>query len=185
MFAFGIATEPHEFEQIHRLNYRTFVEEIPQHAPDPSGRLVDRFHEENTYIICLDASTVIGMVAMRRQRPFSLDAKVANLNDYLPASQCICEIRLLAIEPARRKGRIAAGLFQGAWQQALEWGCDLAIISGTTRQKRLYENLGFASFGPLVGTPGAYYQPMYVTSTTMQQAIERLPASHLREQSQG
>ena len=41
---FKFATEEWEFEQIHRLNYRTFVEEIPQHqasppppAPSPRG----------------------------------------------------------------------------------------------------------------------------------------------------
>jgi len=34
---FKIASEDWEFEQIHRLNYRTFVDEIPQHAPIPRG----------------------------------------------------------------------------------------------------------------------------------------------------
>ena len=36
---FKFATEDWEFEQIHRLNYKTFVEEIPQHQPsaDRSG----------------------------------------------------------------------------------------------------------------------------------------------------
>jgi hypothetical protein len=29
---YKIASEPWEFEQIHRLNYRTFVEEIPLHV---------------------------------------------------------------------------------------------------------------------------------------------------------
>ena len=43
-----IATEDWEFDQIHRLNHQTFAEEIPQHTAQPSGRLVDRFHDENT-----------------------------------------------------------------------------------------------------------------------------------------
>ena len=30
---FKIASEDWEFELIHRLNYKTFVEEIPQHTP--------------------------------------------------------------------------------------------------------------------------------------------------------
>ena len=34
---YRIAREPWEFEQIHRLNYRTFVEEIPQHPPNPKA----------------------------------------------------------------------------------------------------------------------------------------------------
>ena len=34
---FKVASADWEFEQIHRLNYRTFVEEIPQHASNPAG----------------------------------------------------------------------------------------------------------------------------------------------------
>ena len=32
---FKFASEDWEFELIHRLNYRTFVEEIPQHQASP------------------------------------------------------------------------------------------------------------------------------------------------------
>ncbi len=49
---FKIAGEDWEFEAIHHLNYKTFVEEIPQHAPSPSQRLVDKFHAGNTYLTC-------------------------------------------------------------------------------------------------------------------------------------
>ena len=45
---FKIATEDWEFEAIHRLNYKTFVEEIPQHEQNAEERLVDKFHAENT-----------------------------------------------------------------------------------------------------------------------------------------
>ena len=50
---FKFATEDSEFQQIHSLNYKTFVEEIPQHSQNSVGILVDRYHKENTYIICL------------------------------------------------------------------------------------------------------------------------------------
>src|SRR6185436_19248723 len=46
---FKVASEPWEFDQIHRLNYKTFVEEIPQHQANPDGVLVDRFHATNIY----------------------------------------------------------------------------------------------------------------------------------------
>ena len=69
---FKVATEPWEFEQIHRLNYRTFVEEIPQHPPNAERRLVDKFHHENTYIVCLAGRQLIGMLAMRAERPVLL-----------------------------------------------------------------------------------------------------------------
>jgi hypothetical protein len=45
---FKVATEEWEFESIHRLNYKTFVEELPQHQPTADRRLVDQFHPENS-----------------------------------------------------------------------------------------------------------------------------------------
>ena len=81
---FRIASEEWEFEQIHRLNYATFVEEIPQHPPNPQRRLVDRFHADNTYVIAVHGDRLVGMAAVRDKRPFSLDAKLANLDAYLP-----------------------------------------------------------------------------------------------------
>ncbi len=160
---FKIATEPEEFEQIHRLNYRTFVEEIPQHRPNEDGRLVDRFHEENTYIICLCGTRVVGMLAVRDRRPFSLDLKLPNLDSYLPPAKSICEIRLLAVEPEFRSGQVFRGLAVELARYALSKGYDLGIISGTTRQLKLYRHVGFIPFGPLVGEPGAQFQPMYMT----------------------
>lgn len=62
---YKVAELAHEFEQIHRLNYRTFVEEIPQHPPNLERRLVDKFHGENEYIIAVDGETVVGMVCFR------------------------------------------------------------------------------------------------------------------------
>jgi aspartate aminotransferase-like enzyme/GNAT superfamily N-acetyltransferase len=160
---FKIATEPEEFEQIHRLNYRTFVEEIPQHRPNEEGRLVDRFHDENTYLICVCENRVVGMLAVRDRRPFSLDLKLPNLDTYLPPAKSMCEIRLLAVEPEFRTGRVFRGLALELARYALRKGYDLALISGTTRQIKLYRHLGFIPFGPLVGAPGAQFQPMYMT----------------------
>lgn len=160
---FKIASEPDEFEQIHRLNYRTFVEEIPQHEPNEEGVLVDRFHDENTYIICVCDKRVVGMLAVRDRRPFSLDLKLAQLDSYLPPARSVCEIRLLAVEREFRTGRVFKGLALELARYALRKGYDLAIISGTTRQLKLYQHLGFVPFGPLVGEPGAQFQPMYMS----------------------
>ena len=73
---YKIAETENEFEQIFRLNYKTFVEEIPQGDTNLEKRLVDKFHAENTYAICLDGEELVGMVAGRATRPFSLDAKI-------------------------------------------------------------------------------------------------------------
>ena len=168
---FKCASEDWEFEQIHRLNYKTFVEEIPQHQASPTQRLVDKFHAENTYLICLSKQKLAGMLAVRGNRPFSLDQKLPNLGAFLPAGRTVCEIRLLAIEKkfrGARGGQVLQGILALLWQHGVEKGYDLAIISGTTRQQRLYQHLGFVPFGPVVGSGDAQFQPMYVTLETFE-----------------
>src|SRR5207247_1261610 len=165
---FKFASEDWEFEEIHRLNYKTFVEEIPQHKASPTQRLVDKFHSENTYLICLCGRKLAGMLAVRGSRPFSLDQKLENLDSYVPAGRKICEIRLLAVERKFRGAQVLQGILALLWQHGVEKGYDLAIISGTPRQFKLYQHLGFVPFGPLVGTGEAQFQPMYVTLETFE-----------------
>ena len=107
---FKVATEPSELEQIHCLNYKTFVQEISQHQPNPIGVLVDQFDAENIYLICLDGEHLAGMMALRDKRPFSLDQKLENLDAYLPPGRSICELRLLAVDKKYRYGQVLFGL---------------------------------------------------------------------------
>jgi len=165
---FKAASEDWEFEQIHRLNYKTFVEEIKQHQASPSHRLVDKFHAENTYLICLCGRQLAGMLAVRGNRPFSLDQKLENVDSHLPPGRKICEIRLLAVERKFRGAQVLQGILALLWQHGVEKSYDLAIISGTTRQFRLYQHLGFVPFGPTVGSGEAQFQPMYVTLETFE-----------------
>ncbi|GIH11149.1 aminotransferase V [Rhizocola hellebori] len=164
---YRIANTETEFEAIHRLNYRTFVEEIPQHAANDEGRLVDRFHAENTYAVCYDGDHLVGMLAGRSARPFSLDGKLADLDKHLPQGRRPVEIRLLAVEPSHRNSVVIAQLITLLARHFAEQGCDLAVISGTTRALAMYRRLGFVPFGPLTGVPGAQYQPMYLDSAAV------------------
>ena len=176
---FKIATEDWEFEQIHQLNYRTFVEEIPQHQPAETPRLVDKFHNENTYLICLSGNQVVGMVAARGRRPFSLDQKLPNLDSLLPPGRRVCEIRLLAVKKEFRHSQVFRGIIALMWQFGAEHGFNMGIISGTTRQQKLYRHLGFVPFGPLVGKGEAMFQPMYLTLEGFERKAEeffRLPS---------
>ena len=182
---FKIASEPWEFEQIHRLNYRTFVEEIPQHQPNPVRTLVDKFHDHNTYVICVRHREVVGMIAFRGERPFSLDAKLEVVDAFLPHGRKICEIRLLAVGPEFRNGKVFGGLLREAASYGRQLGFDLAIISGTVRQRKLYQHLGFVSFGPLVGTPEAQFQPMYLTLESFCDSCPHLARSDTNAMSNG
>ncbi|HYM60545.1 MAG TPA: aminotransferase class V-fold PLP-dependent enzyme [Thermoanaerobaculia bacterium] len=165
---FKTATEDWELEQVHQLNYRTFVEEIPQHQRSPTNRLVDRFHAENTYLICLSGRKLAGMLAVRDNRPFSLDQKLEGLDAFLPPGRKICEVRLLAVEKEFRGVQVVQGILALLLQLGIERGYELAIISGTPRQFRLYKHLGFVPFGPMVGSGEARFQPMYITMGTFE-----------------
>src|SRR5438034_7430607 len=169
---FKIASEESELEQIFRLNYKTFVEEIPQHPPNPERRLVDRFHHENTYLIALDGEELIGMMAVRDKRPFSLDEKLGNIDRYLPPGRRICEVRLLAVLPSHRNGMVFQGLLKLLLGHGLSQHYNLAVISGTVRQQKLYKHLGFVPFGPLVGPPQAQFQPMFLTLETFEETVK-------------
>ena len=171
---FKIASEPWELEAVHRLNYKTFVEEIPQHVRNPEERLVDKFHAENSYAICLQGDQLVGMVAGRGHRPFSLDGKLPDLDKHLPAGRKPLEVRLLSVEKKFRNGFVFSRLVGLIAHHFREQGFDLAIISGTMRQLRLYKHLGFIPFGPVVGSDDAQFQPMYLTLETFLQMAKLL-----------
>jgi hypothetical protein len=162
-----------DYEAIHRLNYQTFAEEIPQHPPNAARRLVDRFHSENTYFICVADGELVGMVCGRCERPFSLNLKLAHLERLLPAHRKAVEVRLLAVRREWRKGAAFSGLLALLSRHFVAQGCDLALISGTTRQLELYRHLGFVPFGGDIGSVGARYQPMYLTLTAFRHLESR------------
>jgi aspartate aminotransferase-like enzyme/predicted N-acetyltransferase YhbS len=171
-YFFKIATTYDEFEQIHRLNYQTFSEEIPQHQKNAEQRLVDQFHAENTYIICIKEKEVVGMIAVREKRPFSLDRKIGPVEQSLPfAVNRLCEIRLLAVKKEVRNGRVFLGLVQFLIKYCLKEGYDTAVISGTVRQLKLYGQMGFQPFAHLTGTDDAFFQPMYLTKKTFDESV--------------
>ncbi|MCW8825775.1 MAG: aminotransferase V, partial [Gammaproteobacteria bacterium] len=98
---------------------------------------------------------MLGMIALRAKRPLSLDGKLENLESYLPPFKSILEYRLLAVKKECRNTAIFTGIMKKPFEMAIERGYDIAVISGTTRQARLYKPLGFKAFGPLVGKQDA------------------------------
>lgn len=178
---YKVAGTSEEFEQIFRLNHATFAVEIPQHPPRPDARLIDRFHPENTYVIGRHGGEVIAMIAYRSRRPFSLDRKLPDLDHYLARSSRPCELRLLAIKPAWRVHRVLEGLLRALIRELLQRDFDLALISGTLRQQRLYSRLGFLPFAYPVGTEQARYQPMQLPLGRAQARMPRLFGGDLRD----
>lgn len=160
---FKVADQPWEFDQIYRLNYQTFVEEIPQHSPNPRKALIDRLLAKSVCFICLRDNLLLGMVAVCGERPFSLDAKLPDLDSYIPPGSKPCEIRLLAIERSHRGGPIFGGLLRCLVRFCRDAGYTVGLVSAARRQEKLYRHLGFVPFGPPLGTAAAPYQGMYLT----------------------
>lgn len=160
-------TSKDEFEQIHRLNYKTFVEEIPQHEENMDKILIDKFHHKNKYLIAKKDKKVLGMICYNDIRPFSLEQKLDNLDNYFPVGSKIMEIRLFAVTENSRKGIVAYHLIKGLYQLIKDQGFDIAIISGTVRELDFYRKIGLIPFGPLVGEDDAMYQPMYLTEKNL------------------
>ena len=174
MYWCKIARGEKEFEAIAKLNYDTFVEEIPQHEQHPSGKRQDAFHHENTYLIVLKDQELVGMIALRDQRPFSLDHKIGLVEDALPEEALngkLCEIRLLSVRREHRNGRVFFMLARALADYAYEKGYGAAVISGTVRELKLYGQLGFKAFAEPVGSEEAAFVPMFLTKQYYEQSV--------------
>ena len=169
---FKIAKTQDEFDQIAQQIHDVFVKEIPRYQPTAPKRVVDKFHHENTYIICKSGHTLTGMLAIKSQRPFSLDQTIPDLDEHLPAYNRICEIRLLSIKKDLRRKRIFHGLMRATADYCTRNDFDIAIISGYTSQLPLYRHLGFVPFASLIGTDAARFQPMYITQRYFSESIK-------------
>lgn len=175
MYWCKIAQTQAEFDAIAKLNYATFVEEIPQHEPNESKRKIDRFHTENTYLVVYKETELVGMLAFRDQRPFSIDEKIGAVENYLEEEVCekLCEIRLLAVRKEYRTGRVFLKLAQALYSFAYEKGYSAAVISGTTREEKMYKQMGFTQFAPAVGAEEAKFLPMVLTRQQFELSLQQ------------
>jgi hypothetical protein len=48
---------------------------FPQHPPNPTAGTIDRFHGENQYVVAKSGDEVVGVIAIRGNRPFSLGSE--------------------------------------------------------------------------------------------------------------
>lgn len=181
---YKVADNSDEIRQIHELNYQTFVCELKQHPENKEQMLIDRFHKENTYFICKLDEEVVGMIALRDQRPFSLDQKIESLDKHLPNHHKVFELRLLAIKPKFRRGFVLWNLVQGAMSYYSSKNYDLAIISGIITREKMYRSFGFTSFHPPITSGEAVYVPMFLTKERFLQLKHKiLEPSHKRTES--
>jgi aspartate aminotransferase-like enzyme len=167
-YVFKVADAPSEFEQIHRLNYRTFVSEIPQHAdPGTGGVLVDKFHGKSTYFIALRDDRLVGMLSAHDRPPFSVAGRLPDPGVLERPGSRPLECRLLAVVPEERHTVAFAGLVWCVYLYVTAQGYTHLYISGVQERVPLYEQLGFEALGPAVPCGQARFVPMVATPARM------------------
>ncbi len=172
-YLFKKAETVEELEQVHQLNYRTFVREIPQHSDPGSGRLIDKFHDKNHYFIALAGDQVIGMVSVHDRPPFSISERLSDPGLISQPGMKPLEVRLLAIDPSARWGKTFAGLLWLVQAHARAGGCTHLLISGVTERERLYARMGFSRLGPPVASGAARFVPMIADLEKFPRNIQR------------
>ncbi len=162
-YTFKLAETAEDFEQIHQLNYRTFVHEIRQHSDNGQGRLVDKYHDRNIYFMALSDGQLVGMISVHNQPPFSIESRLPDPSVIRQPGMRPLEVRLLAIEPGERHTSVLAGLVYALNSFAQAQGFTHYLISGVTDQVELYTHIGFKPLGPAVREAGAAFVPMMTT----------------------
>ena len=173
-YVFKRAETNQEFEQIHRLNHRTFVGEIPQHPDTGNGLLIDKFHKKNAYLIVLRESRVVGMVSAHDQPPFSVAERLREPGILDRQGTRPLEVRLLAIEPEERNSTMFFGLIWSLYEYARSHGYTHLYISGVEERLPLYQRLGFVALGPAVASGKASFVPMVLTIGQLPVKIQRV-----------
>ncbi len=175
-YIFKQAETEQEFEQVHCLNHQTFVEEIPQHHPTTTGKLVDKFHLKNINFIVLKSGQMVGMVCAHEQPPFSVESRLPDPSLIQKPGMSPLEVRLLAIVPSERNSNIFFGLIWTLYDFAVKNQNTHLIISGVEERQKLYERLGFEPLGPAVPCGKAAFLPMILAIKKIPKKIQRVKA---------
>ncbi len=172
-YRFQEAHSPEELEQVHRLNYQTFVQEIPQHADTGTGHLVDKFHDKNRYLIALKGEAVVGMMCWCDRPPFSIATRLSDPSILEAPGICPVEIRLMAVVPTERMSLVLPGLVWALYQQSKTMPWTHFVISGVVEQREFHAHLGFEPLGPPVGTGRAQFTPMWLPVGKLDETMAR------------
>lgn len=173
-YLFKQAESDQEFDQIHQLNYRTFVREIGQYSDPGTGRLVDKFHHKNVYFIGLKHGRVVGMLSAHDQPPFSISDRLEDPKLLEKPGMNVMEVRLLAVEPDERHSSLFFGLIYTIYHYAMEKGKTHLVISGVSNRLRMYQRLGFVPLGPAVQSGQAMFIPMILDFNRIPRKLFRI-----------
>ncbi len=172
-YLFKLAETPQEIADIHRLLYRTFVLEIPRYDDPGTDYLVDKYHEQNLYLVAVRRGRVCGMTAVHDQPPFSVAAALDDPNALYRLGPRLLEARIFAVEPRERFGMVFMGLGSLLHEHAKSSGYRHIVITGLASRLRMYERIGFCPLGPSVLRGDEYFVPMTLDLSCVPKRVER------------
>jgi aspartate aminotransferase-like enzyme/predicted N-acetyltransferase YhbS len=173
-YSFKPAQTSEEYAQVHRLNYKTFVRELPQHSDPGTEQLVDKFHDRNTYYVAIYEGRVVGMISGHDEAPFSVADKMTDKRHLTLLGPRPFEVRLLAVEPEHRHRYVVTGLMWAIFSFAEKSGYSHLLISGVADKTGMYEKLGFLPLGPAVKSGEVFYTPMWCDIRRMREHVSAI-----------
>src|SRR5262249_4223723 len=143
--------------------------------PGPGhGRLVDKYHDKNTYFIALRKGQVVGMISVHDQPPFSVADRLTDASILTRPGSRPIEVRLLAIAPEQRRSSVLIGLVYQFYEYARANGYTHAYLSGLEERLPVYRQFGFEALGPAVPSGKASFVPMGITIPRLVSVNERI-----------
>jgi len=159
-YVFKTAETGEEFQSLRRLNHRIFAEEVGQHEARPDGVLIDPFEDKSRFTIAVHQGSVVGMVCVHDEPPFSVEKKLSDRAVLESLARPLLEVRLLAIDPEHRNRMVLAGLLGNMVEEAFAAGYGTLLISALADRMEMYERFGFSALGPPVESGSAIFVPM-------------------------
>lgn len=160
-----------DWDAIAQLNHDTYALELGQYAPNEAGRMADRRHDTNLYIVAYMQDELAGMlsITLPSTAPFSTLKRMPVVGETIQKNlHTTAEIRLLAVKPAYRGQGLFDQLMLAAIKTCYQHGIDRVLISAIENRVGLYKFMGFQALGEPVVEGTAVYVPMLITRQSLE-----------------
>ena len=152
-------------ETIYRLRHAVYACELGQHAPNASGRLIDRLDDVNEYIVAERAGELAGFISITPPGAYGYSVDKYLARDQLPfaCDAGLYEVRLLTVAPAMRASPVAGLLIYAALREIDERGGERIVAIGRQEVLGLYAKAGLQPLGRVIPSGAVTYELMTAT----------------------
>jgi histidinol-phosphate/aromatic aminotransferase/cobyric acid decarboxylase-like protein/GNAT superfamily N-acetyltransferase len=162
----SIALASHqEREAIYRLRHTVYASELRQHTEHHNGMLSDALDAVNMYIVARVSERVVGFVSITppTAQKFSIEKYLSRDELPFPLDEGVYEIRLLTVDPAYRRRRIASLLMYAALRWVESHGGTRIIAMGRREVLDFYRKVGLQTLGHTIRSGAVTFELMGAT----------------------